>query len=172
MREGRGPGSRRIDIVSGLLAGVVSALLMTVFMLGLRALFGVATPSELIGDRLASALSVDTFLSLLNRAGGYNQLKQIGFVSVLVGQLIVGALGGIVYALLTHNVKSELPTQPRSSVTTKGGAAVHPFVHRWTMGCFGDFALARVGHALSWLAAGPGYSREHPHSAFRLCALW
>ena len=121
MREGRGPGSRRIDIVSGLLAGVVSALLMTVFMLGLRAVFGVATPSELIGDRLAPALSVDTFLSLLNRAGGYNQLKQIGFVSVLAGQLIVGALGGIVYALLTHNGKSEFPTQPRWSVTTKGG---------------------------------------------------
>ena len=63
---------------AGLLAGFTAALLMTLFLLLLRYLFGVATPSELVGDRIAPLLGVDRFLELLDRFGGYNNLKQIG----------------------------------------------------------------------------------------------
>jgi len=73
---------------------------MTLFLLLLRYLFGVATPSELVGDRIAPLLGVDRFLELLGLFGGYNNLKQIGVMSVIGGQLIVGALGGLIYAFI------------------------------------------------------------------------
>ena len=71
--------------LAGSAAGLVAALAMTLAMLLLRLFFGTATAPELVGDRIAPLLSVNTFLSLLDRAGGYNQLKQIGVVSVIAG---------------------------------------------------------------------------------------
>jgi len=85
---------------AGLLAGLAAALLMTLVILLLRFLFGVATPSELVGDRIAPLLGVNKFLELLGRFGGYNQLKQFGFISVIAGQIIVGMIGGLSLAFL------------------------------------------------------------------------
>lgn len=85
---------------AGLLAGFTGALLMTLVLVLLRYLFGVATPSELVGDRIAPLLGVDRFLELLGRFGGYNNLKQIGVMSVVGGQLVVGALGGLIYSFI------------------------------------------------------------------------
>ena len=92
-------GRSRIQALgAGLLAGLIAALTMTLALLLLRYLFGAATPSELVGDRIAPLLPVETFIDLLVRFGGYNNLKQMGVGSVIGGQLVVGALGGVFYA--------------------------------------------------------------------------
>ncbi|HEV8431268.1 MAG TPA: molybdopterin-dependent oxidoreductase [Pyrinomonadaceae bacterium] len=82
----------------GALAGTVAALLMTLVLLILRSAFGVPTPSELVGDRFAPTLSVDTFIKLLTIFEGFNNLKKIGFGSVIGGQIVVGFLVGLAYA--------------------------------------------------------------------------
>lgn len=92
-------------LAAGALAGTVAALLMTLLLLVLRNQFGVATPSELVGDRMAPKLSVDTFIKLLTQFGGFNNLKKIGFGSVLGGQMIVGLLGGVIYALVRKRIR-------------------------------------------------------------------
>lgn len=99
------PGRIRI-LCAGALAGTIAALLMTLVLLVLRSHFGVATPSELVGDRMAPTMSVDTFIKLLTQFGGFNNLKKIGFGSVLGGQIIVGLLGGVIYALIASRQRS------------------------------------------------------------------
>ncbi|MGI8899195.1 MAG: molybdopterin-dependent oxidoreductase [Pyrinomonadaceae bacterium] len=94
---------------AGLLAGLVAAVLMTLALLLLRYLFGLATPSELVGDRIAPLLGVDRFLELLERFGGYNQLKQIGVMSVIGGQLVVGAIGGLLYGFIVERSRTIQP---------------------------------------------------------------
>jgi len=85
---------------AGLLAGLVAAIVMTLVLLVLRSLFGLATPAELVGDRIAPRLSIETFFGMLDRFGGYNHLKQLGISSVTAGQIVVGALGGLLYAFI------------------------------------------------------------------------
>jgi DMSO/TMAO reductase YedYZ molybdopterin-dependent catalytic subunit len=81
-------------------AGIVAALVMTTVLLLLRTLFGLPTPSELVGDRLAPLIPVRDFGGLISWAGGYNELKQLGVASVLTGQLVTGAIGGALYGWL------------------------------------------------------------------------
>src|ERR1043166_701320 len=90
-------------IGAGFLAGFIAALLMTVAMLAVAWLFGVATPLVIFGDRLSVFIPADTFLSLMGRVGGYNNMKQLGVGSVIAGQLLVGGLGGIFYGLIIRN---------------------------------------------------------------------
>ena len=87
-------------IGAGFLAGFIAGLLMTVTMLLLAWLFGVATPLVIFGDRLSVFIPADTFLSLMGRVGGYNNMKQLGVGSVIAGQLLVGGLGGMIYGLV------------------------------------------------------------------------
>src|SRR3954471_14949911 len=87
-------------IISGAIAGFVAGLLMTVTMLFLAWLFGVATPLVIFGDRLSVFIPADTFLALMGRVGGYNNMKQLGVGSVIAGQLLVGGFGGIIYGLV------------------------------------------------------------------------
>src|SRR5256885_5323998 len=86
-------------IGAGFLAGWIAGCLMTVTMLLLAWLFGVATPLVICGDRLSVFIPADTFLSLMGRVGGYNNMKQLGVGSVVAGQLLVSGLGGIIYGL-------------------------------------------------------------------------
>src|SRR5438876_10414261 len=86
-------------IGTGFLTGLIAGLFMTVAMLVLAWLFGVATPLAIFGDRLSVFIPADAFLSLMGRLGGYNHMKQLGVGSVIFGQILVGALGGIVYGL-------------------------------------------------------------------------
>src|SRR5207237_5889702 len=92
--------TRRRAFGAGLLAGLVAGLLMTGTMLLLAWLFGVATPLVIFGDRVSVFIRADTFLSLMGRVGGYNNMKQLGVGSVIAGQLLVGGLGGIIYGLV------------------------------------------------------------------------
>ena len=85
-------------ISAGLFAGFVAAALMTTAML-LLATFGVATPLVIIGDRLSAFIPPGPFLSLMGRVGGYNHLKQLGVGSTIAGQLVMGAIGGAIFAL-------------------------------------------------------------------------
>jgi DMSO/TMAO reductase YedYZ molybdopterin-dependent catalytic subunit len=74
---------------------------MTVLMLLLAWLFGVATPLTIIGDRLSVFIKPGPFLNLMGRVGGYNHLKQLGVASTILGQLLVGGLAGAFYSLTT-----------------------------------------------------------------------
>src|SRR5213078_314228 len=87
-------------IGAGFLAGLIAGLLMTVTMLLIAWLAGVATPLVIFGDRLSVFIPANTFLSLMGRVGGYNNMKQLGVGSVIAGQLLVGGLGGIIYGLV------------------------------------------------------------------------
>ena len=95
--------TRRRAIGAGFLAGLVAGLMMTMTMLLLAWLFGVATPLVVLGDRLSVFIPADAFLSLMGRVGGYNNLKQLGVGSVIIGQLLVGSLGGIIYGRIGFN---------------------------------------------------------------------
>src|SRR3954454_5114646 len=95
--------SRSRAVGAGLFAGLVASLLMTATMLFLAWLFGVATPLVLLGARVSVFIPADTFLSLMGRVGGYNNMKQLGVGSVMAGQLLVGGLGGIIYGLVMRH---------------------------------------------------------------------
>lgn len=94
--------TRRRAIGAGFFAGFVAGLLMTAAMLLLAWLFGIATPLAILGDRISVFIPADTFLSLMGRVGGYNNMKQLGVASVIVGQLVVGGLGGLVYGMVVR----------------------------------------------------------------------
>ncbi len=74
---------------------------MTATML-LLAVFGVATPLVIIGDRLSVFIPPGPFLSLMGKVRGYNHLKQLGFGSTIAGQLVVGAIGGAILGLFSR----------------------------------------------------------------------
>src|ERR1043165_5227331 len=88
-------------LCAGLLAGLIAGLAMTVVMLLLAAL-GVATPLVIIGDRLSVFIPPGPFLSLMGKVGGYNHLKQLGVGSTMAGQLLVAAIGGMVFGFLAR----------------------------------------------------------------------
>src|SRR5213594_4821348 len=93
--------SRSKAFLAGLLAGLVAGIAMTVVMLVL-ACFGVATPLAIIGDRLSVFIPPGPFLSIMGRVGGYNHLKELGVGATIAGQLLVGAIGGAIFGLLTR----------------------------------------------------------------------
>src|SRR5437868_9543871 len=92
--------TRSRAIGAGFVAGLIAGLLMTATMLFLALVFGVATPLVILGDRISVFIPADDFLSLMGRVGGYNNMKQLGVGSVVAGQLLVGALGGMIYGLV------------------------------------------------------------------------
>src|SRR6266446_8223169 len=94
---------------TGLLAGFVAAIAMTAMML-LLACFGVATPLIIIGDRLSVFIPPGPFLSIMGKVGGYNHLKQLGVGSTIAGQLLVGAIGGAIFALFVRRTYGRMAT--------------------------------------------------------------
>lgn len=100
--------SKTKAIFAGLLAGFVAAVLMTTAMFALAAL-GVATPLVIIGDRLSVFIPPGPFLSLMGKVGGYNHLKQLGVGSTIAGQVVVGAIGGTIFALFVRRTPGRVP---------------------------------------------------------------
>ena len=86
----------------GLLAGLVGGIAMSLAMLVLRLVAGISPPLEMIPDRFAPTLTIDQFFGLIERFGGYNELKQFGVNSASIGQLAVAGLLGGVYGLLAR----------------------------------------------------------------------
>ncbi|MBA2586529.1 MAG: molybdopterin-dependent oxidoreductase [Chthoniobacterales bacterium] len=95
--------SRSRAFFIGSLIGLVAGCAMTVAMLLLASLFGVATPLAIFGDRLSVFIPADLFLSLMGRVGGYNHMKQLGVGSVIAGQILVGALGGGLFGIFRRD---------------------------------------------------------------------
>ena len=93
------PMTRGKSVAAGMFAGIFAGLVMTVVML-LLALFGIATPLAIFGDRLSVFIPADQFLSLMGRVGGYNHMKQLGVASVVAGEILVGAIGGGFYGMI------------------------------------------------------------------------
>ena len=90
----------------GLLSGVVAALLLILLMAGARTWLGISPPPEALPDRFAPTIPISTFFSLFNRFGGYNGLKRFGISSGLVGLFTVGAVFGVLYALIAESRRS------------------------------------------------------------------
>ena len=127
---------------AGLLAGLFGALLMTLVMAVLRFTLGLASPPELIGDRIAPTLTIRRFFGLLNQFGGYNNLKRLGIGSVLAGQLILGAAGGLVYAVVADRGRGKSSKRTwRFGVSRRG----------WLFGA----ALIAIAWLASLLALAP-----------------
>src|ERR1700730_2759494 len=141
--------SRTKALFTGLLAGLVAGIAMTVVML-LLAMFGVATPLAIIGDRLSVFISPGPFLSVMGRVGGYNHLKQLGVGSTMAGQLLFGAIGGAIYGLFMRR-------NPQRRAT------------KWTMSIFVLLPIVAVAIAL-WPVLGTSY-RGLPLAAARLITL-
>ena len=101
--------SKTKAILAGLLAGFVAGIVITTAML-LLATLGVATPLFIIGDRLSVFIPPGPFLSLMGKVGGYNHLKQLGVGSTIAGQLVVGAIGGAIFALFVRRIPGRIAT--------------------------------------------------------------
>src|SRR6266487_1356657 len=101
--------SKTKAILAGLLAGFVAGIVITTAML-LLATLGVATPLFIIGDRLSVFILPGPFLSLMGKVGGYNHLKQLGVGSTIAGQLLVGAIGGAIFALFVRRTAGRIST--------------------------------------------------------------
>src|SRR5437868_400480 len=92
--------SRSKAVLCGILAGLVAGIAMTFAMLLLAWIFQVATPLVILGDRLSVFISPKPFFWIMGRVGGYNHLKQLGVASSGFGQIVVGAIGGLIYGLV------------------------------------------------------------------------
>ncbi len=68
-------------------AGFYSALIFIAVGLLLR-LLGIPTLGELFSDRFAPLLGIPLFFKMLSLFGGYSHLKQLGYCSVLGGELV------------------------------------------------------------------------------------
>src|SRR5436853_4545550 len=121
---------------AGLLAGLIAALSLTVVML-ILAMFGVATPLTIIGDRLSVFIKPGPFLALMGRVGGYNHLKQLGVGSTIAGQLVVSMIGGAIFAFLMRR-------HPQRRVTA------------WTMSIFVLLPIVAIAIVL-WPVLGTSY---------------
>ena len=97
----------------GTFAGAIAGLVMTTVMLLLASFFDVATPLVLMGDRISAWLPVGPFLSLMGKVGGYNHMKELGVSSVIIGQIIFGALGVWIYAVIADRKELTLEARRR-----------------------------------------------------------
>ena len=105
---------------TGLLSGIVATLVMILVMLAARTWLGISPPPEALPDRFAPTLEIQTFFSLFGRFGGYNGLKRFGIVSGLAGLLAVGALFGVLYALVVESRRSRESSSWREGVSRLG----------------------------------------------------
>ncbi|MGI8403447.1 MAG: molybdopterin-dependent oxidoreductase [Thermomicrobiales bacterium] len=94
------------NLVAGILAGALAAVVMTLAMAASRYWLGIMPLVEAIPDRASALLSINTFFSLFGKYGGYNGLKQFGILSGLRGVLAAGIVVGILYALVVESVPS------------------------------------------------------------------
>jgi len=93
--------SRRLNLPASLASGAIAGAGLTVVLGVLRLLVGTSWSPELIGDRIAPLITISLFNDLLVVAGGYNELKQLGVLSAIAGQVIAGALLGLFYLRLS-----------------------------------------------------------------------
>src|SRR5437870_6861849 len=135
---------------SGLLAGLVAGIAMSFAMLLLAWVFQIAIPLVILGDRLSVFISPKPFFWIMGRVGGYNHLKQLGVGSSVLGQVLVGAIGGMVYGMVRRKRQQH-------------------FGYRWTFLVFVSLPLV-VNAILLWPVLGTHYGGM-PIDAARLITL-
>ena len=91
------------NLLVGILAGMVGAIVTALAMVASRYYLGIMPPPESVPDRVAPLIDIDAFFSMFGEYGGYNGLKQFGIFSGLRGLLIAGIVVGIVYALIIES---------------------------------------------------------------------
>ena len=91
------------NLLVGILAGVVGAIVTALAMVASRYYLGIMPPPESVPDRVAPLIDIDTFFSMFGEYGGYNGLKQFGIFSGLRGLLIAGIVVGVIYGLITES---------------------------------------------------------------------
>ena len=79
---------------------------MILLMAAARTWLGISPPPEALPDRFAPTIPIPTFFSLFDRFGGYNGLKRFGIISGLAGLFAVGAVVGVIYALIVESRRS------------------------------------------------------------------
>src|SRR6185312_9309844 len=94
-------------IAIGLLAGLTAGLVMTALMALLRLALGISPPAELLGDRIVPTINVRDFIRIIIRYGGPVQAKEVPIKATLAGQLAVGALAGLLYALVVKESRGQ-----------------------------------------------------------------
>jgi hypothetical protein len=99
------------NILAGIIAGLLAAVVMTLAMAASRYWLGIMPPPEAVPDRIAPMLSIDTFFELFGKYGGYNGLKKFGIVSGLRGVAATGAVVGIIYAIVIESGWSRRSTR-------------------------------------------------------------
>src|SRR5207253_558106 len=135
---------------SGFLAGLVAGIAMSFAMLLLAWVFQIATPLVILGDRLSVFISPKPFFWIMGRVGGYNHLRQLGVGSSMLGQILVGAIGGMVYGIIRRKRQQH-------------------FGYRWTFLIFVALPLV-VSAILLWPVLGTHYGGM-PIDAARLISL-
>src|SRR6201985_1333455 len=95
--------SRSKAALCGFFAGLFARIATTLAMFLLAWLFQIATPLGILGDRLSVFISPKPFFWIMGRVGGYNHLKQLGVGSPILGQILVGAIGGMGYGLVPRD---------------------------------------------------------------------
>jgi len=97
------PGLSARVLWSGVLAGGLAGLALTVVLLILRDLAGVPLISELGADRTLPLLPVNTFLHLIGIFGGTMISKEIAYFASFVGQVVAGTVAGVLFVLFARN---------------------------------------------------------------------
>ena len=143
-------------LLGGALAGLSAGVAMLTLMAALRSFVGVATPTEMIFDRLFPFLTVKFFIGSLVRAGGYSQLKLQGVYGALAGQLGTATLGGVVYALFLGRLARTRPADAPSRLLDPRG---------WRLIVPGVLAAWAVIVALLWPQLLTNYRGHPPTSA-------
>ena len=118
---GATPALRWLAIAAtGLLSGVVATLLMVLLMAAARTWLGISPPPEALPDRFAPTIPISTFFALFDRFGGYNGLKRFGITSGLAGLFVVGAVVGVVYALIAESRRARVAGSWRNGFSRHG----------------------------------------------------
>lgn len=137
---------------TGLLLGLAAGLCMTMTMGALRYFLSLASPPELIGDRIAPLFEPSKFFELLFSYGGYNQLKQAGIRGVLGGMLGVSMLGGALYAIIVERARRRELTADSAASTEQPASRPTNFLSRFNLSTGGVLFAAAFTGAL-WLVS-------------------
>src|SRR5215212_6025687 len=158
---GPSPGRWLAIAATGLLCGVAAAVLMILLMAGARTWLGISPPPEALPDRFAPTIPISTFFSQFGRFGGYNGLKRFGISSGLAGLFAVGAIFGLLYALIVESRRS------RESGRWQAG------VSRLAVGFIIAAALVLWGISLAllWPVLDANYRGAPPDAAWLASAM-